>query len=49
VEEALSALITLGFAKNQSEKTLSQIIKEAGGEMQPNPWLEPLCAFYLPE
>ena len=33
VEEALSALITLGFAKNQSEKALSQIIKEAGGEM----------------
>jgi Holliday junction DNA helicase RuvA len=33
VEEALSALITLGFAKNQSEKALSQIVKETGGEM----------------
>ena len=29
-EEALSALITLGFAKNSAEKTLDQIIKTQG-------------------
>ncbi len=33
VEEALSALITLGFTKGQAEKTLSQIVREAGKEM----------------
>ena len=33
IQEALSALITLGFAKNQSEKALSQIVKEEGGEL----------------
>lgn len=32
-EEALSALITLGFAKNSAEKTLDQIIKSQGAVM----------------
>ncbi len=36
IQEALSALITLGFAKNQSEKALSQIVKEDGGNFPLN-------------
>lgn len=33
VQEALSALVTLGFAKNQAEKAISQVLKDQGGEM----------------
>jgi Holliday junction DNA helicase RuvA len=33
VEEALSALVTLGFGKSQAEKALSQIIKDQAGEV----------------
>jgi len=33
VQEALSALITLGFVKSQSEKALNQIMKEEGSEL----------------
>ena len=33
VQEALSALVTLGFAKNQAEKAISQIVKDQGGDM----------------
>ena len=33
VQEALSALVTLGFAKNQAEKALSQIVKEQAAEV----------------
>ncbi len=32
-DEALSALVTLGFAKNAAEKTLDQIIKSQGSAM----------------
>ena len=32
-QEALSALITLGFAKNQAEKALNQILKEETGDL----------------
>ncbi|HJW27677.1 MAG TPA: Holliday junction branch migration protein RuvA, partial [Saprospiraceae bacterium] len=33
VQEALSALVTLGFGKSQAEKALSQTIKDAGGPL----------------
>lgn len=33
VEEALSALITLGFNKNQAEKALQQIIRQEGKDL----------------
>jgi len=33
VEEALSALITLGFVKSQAEKVINQIVKDQGKEM----------------
>ncbi len=33
VEEALAALITLGFVKNQAEKAISQIIRDEGREL----------------
>ena len=32
-EEAMAALITLGFVKNQAEKAINQIIKEEGGDL----------------
>ena len=33
VEEALSALVTLGFSKSQGEKALSQIVRDEGKEL----------------
>jgi Holliday junction DNA helicase RuvA len=33
VEEALAALITLGFVKSQAEKTLSQIVRDEGRDL----------------
>src|SRR5690606_32007395 len=32
IEEALSALVTLGFVRGQVEKALHQVIREQGGE-----------------
>mgnify|MGYP003592238856 CR=1 FL=1 len=33
VEEALAALITLGFVKSQAEKAISQIVRQESGDM----------------
>ncbi len=33
VEEALAALITLGFVKSQAEKAISQIVRQESGEL----------------
>lgn len=33
IQEALSALVTLGFAKSQAEKALSHAVKESGKDM----------------
>jgi holliday junction DNA helicase RuvA len=33
VEEALAALITLGFVKSQAEKSLSQIVRDQGNDL----------------
>lgn len=33
VEEALAALITLGFVKNQAEKAISQIVRQESGDL----------------
>jgi Holliday junction DNA helicase RuvA len=33
VEEAMAALITLGFVKSQAEKVISQIVRDEGRDM----------------
>jgi Holliday junction DNA helicase RuvA len=33
VEEAMAALITLGFVKSQAEKVISQIVRDEGREL----------------